>query len=243
MKRDKSGLKSKSRGSSDLRNALDKRFVAYALAAAGAAATAKPANAEIVFTPVNITLTEGFYPIDLNNDGQPEFVLRNYLGPYSSSTYANILKVAGGKGASAASVIGIKNGNSLSAWDAPANWPIGQTSPKGFVPVSHRVARMVTAGGQCCKDPIGPWKNATNRFLGFKFTINGEVHYGWARMSVSTTFDVVKAKLTGYAYETTPDKTILAGDRGPSTKAANAAGFLGLLSLGAAGLDARRDRG
>lgn len=224
---------------------LDKRFVAYTLAAAGAAAMAKPASAEIVFTPVNISLTEGVYPIDFNGDGLPEFAIHNYLGPYSSSTYANILKIGGGKGATTASVIGIKNGNSPSAWDAPINWPIGQSSPKGFVGVTHRLARMVTAGGGCCKDPIGPWKSATNRFLGFKFTLNGQVHYGWARMTVSTTFDVVKATLTGYAYETIPNKAILAGDKGPSVRGSSAGGAgpsLAMLSLGAPGLEIwRRD--
>jgi hypothetical protein len=43
----------------------------------------------------------------------------------------------------------------------------------------------------------------------------------------------VVARVTGYAYEATPDKAIIAGDRGSGSRAANA-GSLGALALGAA---------
>jgi hypothetical protein len=39
--------------------------------------------------------------------------------------------------------------------------------------------------------------------------ISGEVHYGWARMTVGKRFDHVL--LTGYAYETIPNKPLKAG--------------------------------
>jgi hypothetical protein len=51
-----------------------------------------------------------------------------------------------------------------------------------------------------------------NKFLDVRFEIDGNVHYGWARFSV--TFPPLRAHLTGYACETEPNKTILAGDRG-----------------------------
>jgi hypothetical protein len=38
----------------------------------------------------------------------------------------------------------------------------------------------------------------------------GRIHYGWARLSVSTSFHFT-ATLTGYAYETIPGKPIKAG--------------------------------
>jgi len=53
-----------------------------------------------------------------------------------------------------------------------------------------------------------PWAGVTNRYLGFKFLIDGQVHYGWARVSVPDIYDVV---VTGYAYETIPGKGIKAG--------------------------------
>jgi hypothetical protein len=51
--------------------------------------------------------------------------------------------------------------------------------------------------------------------LGLKFVIHGKVHYGWARFSVTLghhrQYDDVSGTLTGYAYETIPNKPIIAG--------------------------------
>jgi len=58
----------------------------------------------------------------------------------------------------------------------------------------------------------GSWINVKNRYLGIKFEINGETHYGWARLSVLVQLPLtVTATLTGYAYETVPNKPIVAG--------------------------------
>ncbi|MFZ0322058.1 MAG: hypothetical protein WAL56_23225 [Candidatus Sulfotelmatobacter sp.] len=91
----------------------------------------------------------------------------------------------------------------------------------------------------------GPWKNATNRFLGLKFLINGEVHYGRARLTVLTDShkETVKATFTGYAYETIANQPILTGrisgtdeetaiDRSATSRTVR----LGLLALGCPGL-------
>jgi hypothetical protein len=234
MKRDKLSANTLS---PEPRHQLDKRFVAYALAAAGVVVSAKPAAAEIVFTKTNQTIFTGALPIDLNNDGVADFTLTNRTVPYSSSTYLQTLGVRGGSGAA---VIGRQQGNALSAWDAPLSWSIGPNSPKGFVNVAHQSAQMAAAGGRCCFMPIGPWKSASNKYLGMQFTINGQVHYGWARLTVSTVGDVVKTTLTGYAYESTPNTAILAGDRGPGASTAETkqgGPTLALLSLGGAGLD------
>jgi hypothetical protein len=51
--------------------------------------------------------------------------------------------------------------------------------------------------------------------------VNGKVHYGWARFasvkaSACNGGPAVTAVLTGYAYETTPNKPIIAGQtKGP----------------------------
>lgn len=66
---------------------------------------------------------------------------------------------------------------------------------------------------------LGPWagkgKGARDRYLGLKFVVHGKVHYGWARLSVRLGHDRqledVSGTLTGYAYETVPNKPIIAG--------------------------------
>jgi hypothetical protein len=67
---------------------------------------------------------------------------------------------------------------------------------------------------------LGPWagkgKGVRDRYLGLKFVISGEVHYGWAGLSVTLEhqrqFDDVSGTLTGYACETVPDKPTIAGE-------------------------------
>lgn len=220
------------------RNHLEKRILAYALGLAGVAAVSSPANASIVFTKTNISITDGTIPMDLNSDGVVDFLIRDVLVG-SSSLYYQKLTVIGAVGAK---VIGQKIFNQPSAWAAPLNWSIGSNSSKGFVDVNGQAGAFM-ADSFCSFScfPKGPWKNKTNRFLGLEFNINGEVHYGWARLTVKNGSRNITVTLTGYAYETTPNKSILAGDKGPTEETRKMESgptgpTLGLLSFGASAL-------
>jgi hypothetical protein len=66
----------------------------------------------------------------------------------------------------------------------------------------------------------GAWVNVTDRYLGLRFQVSGRTHYGWARLNVQLHQDgtcefrdscYFSALLTGYAYETIPGKSIIAG--------------------------------
>ena len=86
--------------------------------------------------------------------------------------------------------------------------------------------------------------NVSNRYLGLKFTINGKTHYGWARLNVSFQINqgrgTLKATLTGYAYETIPNKAIVAGrTKGPDVVTLEPAS-LGHLARGASAIPAWR---
>jgi hypothetical protein len=84
----------------------------------------------------------------------------------------------------------------------------------------------------------GPWlnggKGVKNRYLGIRFQIKGQVHYGWARMTVTTTQRSFTATLTGYAYETIPGKPIIAGQTKEKDEAQGPT--LGALAAGVNGL-------
>jgi hypothetical protein len=78
-----------------------------------------------------------------------------------------------------------------------------------------------------------------------QFLIEGKVHFGWARLNVSCRGTDVFAILTGYAYETIPGKSIIAGATKGPDDAAPTASFtmptpepvtLGALAMGAPGL-------
>jgi hypothetical protein len=89
---------------------------------------------------------------------------------------------------------------------------------------------------------LGEWinggKGVKDHYLGLKFLINTAVHYGWARLNFKyqRNSGPFAATLTGYAYETIPNKAITTG----KTHANGAA--LGGLALGAAGVTASRQQ-
>jgi hypothetical protein len=92
-----------------------------------------------------------------------------------------------------------------------------------------------------------PWVKGGTAYLGLKFSIKGKVHFGWARVKVSLPGYGSGATLTGYAYETVPNKPIIAGkmngwdeESGIGSDAALTApapepATLGLLALGSPG--------
>jgi hypothetical protein len=84
--------------------------------------------------------------------------------------------------------------------------------------------------------------------------INGEVHFGWARLTVTCGGPAVVAKLSGYAYETVANKAIIAGETKGDEEAiakpeasvngdAYKAAPLGLLAMGAQSLSTWRRLG
>lgn len=228
-----------------LSSSLLHKLNAYSIGAAGGVALlaiASPANAEVVFTPVNGVIAQGSkYALDLNHDGVVDFTLINDLH-LSTTPFGDDLNIS-----PAVRGNGIFQGrreryNQPDAAALMAGVPIGAGKPFTFQAVSMAYASLTAltyVSG-------GPWKNVSNRFLGLKFLVNGEVHYGWARLTVLTDShrESVKATLTGYAYETVANTPILTGQI--SGTASNAAfnapsdfhsANLALLAFGSAGLN------
>jgi hypothetical protein len=65
----------------------------------------------------------------------------------------------------------------------------------------------------------GSWPYHKTAYLGIQFEIEGETHYGWARLSVKPVNFAknVRVYLAGYAYEMQPNQPIRAGDTGEDT--------------------------
>jgi len=221
----------------------------YALAATAAGvsllALAQPARADIVYTPAHTKIKSGgFTPLDLNNDGTPDFAfMKNYS--HSSVSYLNLYR-APSQGSNAA-VASREHRYRFSPAALPFGAPIG--SSQQFL--KNGVARMAhrDQGGSQFK---GPWANQgkgfKHRYLGLKFQINGTLHFGWARLKVVISNNEMQAYITGYAYETVANKSLTAGQ----TKEAEATSLdaktvgvnasipesrtLGALALGSTGL-------
>jgi len=181
---------------------LDKSLAAY-MAAAGAAgvsmlALSQPAEAKIVYTPVHVTIgPRTAFPLDLNNDGVNDFVISNWQ--YGHASHLSIVQEA------SANEVMVKNLAYGSAADLFAGVAIG---PNRVFEKAGFMAQQSSVSGNSRNG--GPWDNAHNRYLGLKFSLNGETHYGWARVTVTAKGSIV-ATLTGYAYETVPNRPIIAG--------------------------------
>jgi hypothetical protein len=188
---------------------LDMQLAAY-VAAAGAAgvgmlATPQDAEGEIVYTPTNVSLFTGNATIDVNNDGTPDFL----IFWTRCASHANCLEISP-----------LVTGNGIRGVNVLASagiygLPVGPRSPflSKFVSSGNGsfVGFMAEASeyGTTHINSGGPWADKTNKYLGLRFLINGETHYGWARMTVLIRRFLVV--LTGYAYETMPNHRILDG--------------------------------
>lgn len=211
-----------SRLSTELSESLERNLKHYALAASAAGvgllASGQRAEAKVVYTPANVPIIYDATPVplDLNHDGTNDFTLSAIApGGRFYKTYIQVAPVA-----SANRVWGMveKGGFRSASFLAAADLPRGvEVGPKG---------RFANAGAEKLAEKFwylgtaststgsfGPWANygkgVMNRFLGFKFTINGETHYGWARLNVVFQSTIPYATLTGYAYETVANKPIL----------------------------------
>jgi hypothetical protein len=227
------------RGKSPLGATLERKVTTYVKAATaagiGLAIAPQVSEARIIYTPVDIKLYPNqHYSLDLNHDGITDFVIFdsrhiNFACSQSRSHVENYVVVPlnqshGARGSSEL-VSALYRGD-----------PIGPGSR--FFATGRGWLASRTYGWEhyilnICKfasNYRGRFYNVKNRYLGLKFIINNQTHFGWTRLSIHFVRGLgLKIRLTGYAFQTKPDKLIVAGDEGTGAKS------LGHLALGAAG--------
>ncbi len=229
----------------------------YGLAAAAAGvsvlALVQPAETEIIHKGSHGSIGPGqpYLYLDLNGDGIADFRFNaTWIGSQSfASGYLAVRNSQPGNAVVATSQM----------WWAVA-LPAGAAIGPGANFDSRTFAFMAKGWFMGSSKPYvwncyGPWEKARDRFLGLKFMINGEVHYGWARLNEKCYRGYWQtAKLIAYAYETVPDQGLLAGqtkddlegdnltvpDEATPTNTAPMPATLGALAKGAQALSAWR---
>jgi hypothetical protein len=194
-----------------LRRKLDMYGLAAAATGVSIAALSPSAQAEVVYTPVHERIGRHGLTIDLNHDGIGDFRMqprgfRSDSGGMVVYSHASNRVLATG---------GLRNFVSNLA----AGYQVGPNSTKFRRGNTFSTRNMPGKLLYLCADSsgivscFGPWdKNTPGSYVGFKFSIDGEVHYGWARLKVVIPQSgEIRVYLTGYAYETIANKPILTG--------------------------------
>jgi hypothetical protein len=198
-----------SRKAAKLSHPLHRDLAAYALAAGAAGvsllALAPPAEAQIVYTPMHELLTNyGHMSIDLNNDGVVDVTIREILCTEGEPGRVNSLQADPSVGAGFVSNGFIK---AMSAGSIIGGQDLFASGPSTMYTMSTHGAYY-----------SGPWALAGTKYLGIRFLIGSETHYGWARIRATREHNHnIAALLTGYAYEIQPNAPIRAGDTGQDT--------------------------
>jgi hypothetical protein len=248
--------------SSSVQNLLNSYALVASAAGVGALALAQPAEAEIVYTPANVQVQVGTpYPLDLNHDRVVDFFLFRYGGcevgcteyiaachkPWLNTGENISICTSTADTKNKVNEIRITTAGGAAALRAGANIQKGDRFAGAHIPGVRMGTVIFPSNTQ--PDSTTQWRNpwmndgkgVKNAYLGIKFEIDGEFHYGWARLTVTTeqkkfnpTFTVT---LTGYAYETVAGQGIVAGaTSGPDVVALppeRDAGTLGNLAAGA----------
>jgi len=181
------------RPTSKLSDSLHHRLNMYALAASAAGvgilALTQPAEAKIVYTKAHrIIGPNSSYEFTLNHDGTTDFKIQNASGSNGDFGFGWVSVTGGWRAGSQHAAYALTRGKKI--------------GPKLRFSGTFMATWVSSING-------GPWDGVQNRYLGLKFEIKGKIHYGWARLNV--TKPPYTATLTGYAYETIPDKAIIAG--------------------------------
>jgi hypothetical protein len=191
----------------------DSMFIT-AMAVLVALALTEPSEARIVYTPTHVQV-DSPYNLDLNHNGIPDFTIQqNHFhrqmcppGPFDLDSLT--VTAAQGNG---------EVGSNLFAYVAALDRGVTIGSNQSFISDSGATMAMVhsgyAGGWEHCSyyhSTAGNWVNVSHRYLGVKFQIKGNTHYGWAQLSVQVGYVYIHATLTGYAYETTAGKSIKAG--------------------------------
>ena len=224
-------------------------YASAAMAGAGLLASTQTAEAKIVYTQTRqVIASNTSLKLDLDGDGIADFTIDNIrfgsarashdTGGRTSRGYLRIIGQQGQNLAIGHKSVGLNLANALAA-----KTKIGPSA--GFL--TNASASMEF----CFKTPEnssvlhGSWLGVTNRYVGLKFQISGQTHYGWARFSgVRQGPDLcsLTGVLTGYAYETVANRPIVAGKTsGPQAAIGETAdstqhASLAVLALGAPAL-------
>jgi hypothetical protein len=226
---------------------LEKSLSAYASAAAAAGvsllAITRSAEARVIYTPAHTNIPfsgrgrEVPVLLDLNHDGIADFSFWNG-GSLTVVTSGHLLVGCAGEPGSRSSSTCRNQGNEIWGRGGGIYGRFASALRPGFKvganksyfhpdykryhqgvlsPIARMASFLIMNTTYHTSFTSGQWLYTKHRYLGLRFIIKGQVHFGRARVAVTVVPQAgISATLTGYAYETIPNKPIFTGKtKGP----------------------------
>ncbi|MCU0433197.1 MAG: T9SS type A sorting domain-containing protein [Bacteroidia bacterium] len=205
-------------------NTLTKKLKAYSITA-GSLTAAAAAHGQIVYTDIlpdiNIT-TPSNYNLDMDNDGLPEMQMLLYSYADSNSSvnafYQLVFNNTATLGALYQSMVpfpyALNSGDSIS----PSSTDWRDTSFASGYQYLATVASLNSV-----TSAYGYWPGATDKYLGVRFSINNQLHYGWVRLSIDSAASLITIK--DYAYRSASGIGLTAGQTNSIGVEENTAGI------------------
>lgn len=191
---------------------LQSRISKYT-AVAGAVVSAAGAQAQVVYTDVNPDYSHdapqdnGFaiYPLDLNNDQTVDFVIASRDTVTANAHVRFTLAAPYGAGNAVA-------GENPGGYDYALALDINSMvdSTLNWIAATNTMAYNVDSANPYNEN----WNGVTDKYLGLKFVVGANTHYGWARLDSYAIGDSIVVK--DYAFEATPNVGIMTGNMGAS---------------------------
>jgi hypothetical protein len=198
------------RNKTQISRKLENRIAAY-ISVAGATgvgllALAQPAEAKIIYTAANISVTPNVsIPIDFNGDGVTDVYVSYFnhnFGSHQSFSFGMQASAPAGNGVRVKKPPQVKFPAAL-FFGAPIG--PGGTFASGPGPMDF-------CFGNSANSSCGGYFHSVNtqtKYLGVQFKISGQTYYGWVRIQIAAL--QLTGAITGYAYEDAPNTPIKAG--------------------------------
>jgi len=201
-----------------MKKSLQNKLKTYSSVAAGVL-VASSAGAQIVYTDINPDTTmigiPNSFDIDFNGDMTPEFQLKMYYSSATTMTFARVYPQSSLNEVMATSYVDVLNlNNTISAGQSFYN-------AGSVVEIDDWELDMLELYTGTTTTTWGKWGGTnTDKYIGVKFNLSGNTHYGWIRVDADlsqTSSNNWSITIKDFAYQSTPDSSILAGDKGYTT--------------------------
>ena len=203
---------------------LRKKLIKYSAAVGSVAINTLKVSSQIEYTDISpdfiLTGSNNFHSLDLDGDLLDETLLNTFTGSFngsfSSGPYSGLSCIDYYKGAMARG-----ENNTELLWEEfidiealSSNYMINNGAyfynPSSVLtPLGVQIEKVAQSFSYNTFSYQGKWPGQTDKYLGLKFEIGSDTHYGWIRMDVTPDCDSIIIK--DFGYNTVPNQGILAG--------------------------------